>query len=408
MKKIFPILAVVLALACAAGGFFLGRQTGRSKAFENESGSVATAKQEDFLAAMAAGLKNRQSTADETDTSEMSKEELSAHFKDLIKLETDKIGKYEGAEFEDKTFNALVKTYFQALNMQLKATDNYKHESLFNGLWQGGYTVRCGVISELYENYDLGLTSEEAESFIQEVTPEMYYSYELVNSSDSEEIEEVDEKEAKAPLKPYVIPAKDLEYVEYGGEIQINKYTGGGGNVIIPSSIDGVKVTRIGKEAFRGCESLTGLSIPGSIKYIGEYAFNRAMTDDCGGILILPSSIEKIEFQAFSYNDFAGVVVKCSCEISFNFMSSLEYVIVDKSATPILDDAFRYTSSDNLKTIIIPDNGTTLKGNKVFEDAQNATVYTPANSPAARYAASNFVAVNSKDFEKMYKEYISD
>ncbi len=403
MKKSLPIIAVILALAFGVAGFFLGRNTKPMNGSENIHEKASKASQEEFLTAMAAGLKSRFS--DDTDTSNMSKEEISAYYKKLIKFETDKIGKYEGVKFEDETFNSLVKSYFDALNLQLLATDNYKHESLYNGLWSGGFSSRCGIITELYENYGLDLTSEEAEFYSLEVKPVQNYTYEIVDNYTDDETEK---EKTKAPLEPYVIPVKDLEYVEYGNEIQINKYTGGGGNVIIPSSIDGVKVTRIGKEAFKNCKSITGLSIPNGITSIGERAFNNAMVENCGGTLVIPSSVVNIDYGAFQDNDFSGVIVKCSCEIDFNFMHSLEYVVVDKKATPILDDAFAYTSSDKLKTIIIPDNGTTLKGDNVFEDAQNATVYTPANSPAARYAASNFVAVNSKDFEKMYKEYISD
>lgn len=48
----------------------------------------------------------------------------------------------------------------------------------------------------------------------------------------------------------------------------LKKYTGPGGDVVIP---DGV--TRIGKEAFKECENLTGIVIPDSVTSIGREAF---------------------------------------------------------------------------------------------------------------------------------------
>ncbi len=59
--------------------------------------------------------------------------------------------------------------------------------------------------------------------------------------------------------------------------VEITKYTGSGGDLIIPSTtiIDGVEytVTRIGKESFKDCGSLTSAVIPNSVTKIGEWAF---------------------------------------------------------------------------------------------------------------------------------------
>ena len=66
----------------------------------------------------------------------------------------------------------------------------------------------------------------------------------------------------------------DMEYsILDDGTIEITKYNGKGGNVVIPSSIEGKKVTSIGKNAFRGCKKLTTIIIPDSVKNINENAF---------------------------------------------------------------------------------------------------------------------------------------
>lgn len=51
-------------------------------------------------------------------------------------------------------------------------------------------------------------------------------------------------------------------------------YTGEGGDVVIPSEIDGNKVTVIGEYAFCGCDSLRSISIPNSVTSIESYTFS--------------------------------------------------------------------------------------------------------------------------------------
>ena len=48
----------------------------------------------------------------------------------------------------------------------------------------------------------------------------------------------------------------------------LTKYTGSGGDVIIPEG-----VTKIGNSAFYGCANLTSVTIPGSVKEIDKRVF---------------------------------------------------------------------------------------------------------------------------------------
>lgn len=60
-------------------------------------------------------------------------------------------------------------------------------------------------------------------------------------------------------------------------DINYNSYSG---KVVIPSSVIGANVNRIGDRAFYNCSDLTSVTIPKSVTSIGNYAFS-----DCPKLL---------------------------------------------------------------------------------------------------------------------------
>ena len=71
---------------------------------------------------------------------------------------------------------------------------------------------------------------------------------------------------------PAVVHAQ-FEYTADNGTITITGYTGPGGAVTIPDTIDGLPVTSIGEWAFSCCNGLTSVTIPNSVTSIGDAAF---------------------------------------------------------------------------------------------------------------------------------------
>ncbi|HMM06399.1 MAG TPA: leucine-rich repeat protein [Clostridiales bacterium] len=67
--------------------------------------------------------------------------------------------------------------------------------------------------------------------------------------------------------------AGDYEYAALDGTAAIIGYQGEGGNVTIPSVLDGIPVTKISSFAFADCDNITALTIPDGITSIGECAF---------------------------------------------------------------------------------------------------------------------------------------
>jgi len=78
------------------------------------------------------------------------------------------------------------------------------------------------------------------------------------------------------PLLLLTLPAAvqaQFTYTTNNGAITITGYTGPGGAVTIPSTINGLPVTGIGDSAFEGCTSLISVTVPRSVTSIGNYAF---------------------------------------------------------------------------------------------------------------------------------------
>ena len=85
-------------------------------------------------------------------------------------------------------------------------------------------------------------------------------------------------------------------YTSNGSNLTIVEYTGSGGAITIPDSIDGISVNSIGASAFEG-KAITSVIIPNSVISIGQAAFR-----DCTGLtsLTIGTGVTDIENSAFA------------------------------------------------------------------------------------------------------------
>ncbi|MGA2555618.1 MAG: leucine-rich repeat domain-containing protein [Verrucomicrobiota bacterium] len=148
-------------------------------------------------------------------------------------------------------------------------------------------------------------------------------------------------------------PPVPYRYTTNNGTILINRYTGSGGEVVIPTTISflpvtgiadrafystGVinvtiadTVTNIGDGAFFDCESLTNIAIGANVASIGDWAF-----ENCTGLgsVTIPNSVTNIGISAF---------VICVSLIAINvdaqnaFYSSLNGVLFDKAQSTLVE-----------------------------------------------------------------------
>ena len=155
------------------------------------------------------------------------------------------------------------------------------------------------------------------------------------------------------------------------------------GNVVIPSSVTNgntkYSVTSIGGSAFRGCSSLTSVTIPNSVTSIGDNAFHY-----CSGLtsVTIPNSVTSIGEGAFDgCNGLTSITIPNGVtsigDDAFYNCSGLTSVTIPNGVTSIGDEAFAYCRG--LTSVTIP-NGVTEIGEYAFYNCSGLTSITIPNS----------------------------
>ena len=164
---------------------------------------------------------------------------------------------------------------------------------------------------------------------------------------------------------------EDFEYSVDGDTVTITEYKGKGGDVVIPSEIDGKKVTAIGEFAFEGSD-LTSVTIPDTVTSIGWEAFRY-----CGSLksVTIPDSVTDFGWEAFKgCSSLKSVTlpdsVKTISTEMFMDCDILESVTVSDSVTTIENEAFAGCGS--LKSVTIG-KGVTELAVDAFSECSNLT-----------------------------------
>jgi len=171
--------------------------------------------------------------------------------------------------------------------------------------------------------------------------------------------------------------AKDFEYYENSNSITITKYKGAGGNVTIPSKINGKPVTSLndwGTGAFENCTSVTSVTIPNSVTDIGG-AFENCINLTS---VIIGSSVTNMTNAFLGCRSLTSVTIPNSVTIigvgTFENCTSLTNVTIPNSVTYIADSTFRNCIS--LTSITIPNGVTNIEGYWAFDGCTSLTSVT--------------------------------
>ena len=116
------------------------------------------------------------------------------------------------------------------------------------------------------------------------------------------------------------------------------------GKVSIPETLNYVKVTHIGREAFMNCDGLTSVTIPKGVTHIGRAAFRN-----CGGLtsVTIPEGVTSIEGDAFhSCRELKSVTIPHSVRVieggTFWGCGRLKTVTIPEKVASIGDAVFSY------------------------------------------------------------------
>ena len=100
----------------------------------------------------------------------------------------------------------------------------------------------------------------------------------------------------------------DFQYVIENGAAVITGYVGLGREVMIPATLEQVPVVGISDRAFENQKTITSVTLPNGIRYVGWFAFSGCVKLQS---VYLPSSLSVIEYGAF-LNCPADMVVFCT------------------------------------------------------------------------------------------------
>lgn len=168
-----------------------------------------------------------------------------------------------------------------------------------------------------------------------------------------------------------------FEYKVLNGTAEITAYNGSATELTIPSELGGCEVTSIGKNAFKNNTSIKNLTIPDSVKKIGDSAFSMCKLTS----LTLGDGVTTIELQAFMGCPLTSITFGNNLRV----IGDKTFVACKLTNIAIPDGVIRigmnaFQNCANLASVTIPDSVTSIGGSafnktKLYADQKDSVVY---------------------------------
>ena len=221
----------------------------------------------------------------------------------------------------------------------------FQHEDPY-----GGYTMHYG-----YFHFDF---SENSQTFPGEKGYLLGWAYE------SEPNKPIIAEPLNSLSEAAASPVSDFTYEILEGQVTITAYTGSDEHVVIPSEIEGLPVTELGRRAFRENMQVKSFVLPDSLKKIGDQCFMLCKNLET---IEIPAQVEKINNFAF-----AGCL-------------RLSRVTLPASVTEIGTFVFNYCPE--LTEISVSENNPNYSSRDgvLFDKEQTTLIRYPSNRAAVEY-----------------------
>lgn len=192
------------------------------------------------------------------------------------------------------------------------------------------------------------------------------------------------------PLLLFGLPAMaqaQFNCTTNSGTITITGYTGLGGDVTVPSTINGLAVTTIGNRAFSYCASLLNVRLPDSITNISDMAFYW-----CGNLtnVTMGSGLSSIGGSAFAYCRLTSITIPNSVaslgSCAFEYCDNLTAVNIPSTVTNIGASPFAGCSSLHAITVDTLNSFYTGVDGVLFNKSLTSIIQYPARKDGSQYA----------------------
>jgi len=169
-------------------------------------------------------------------------------------------------------------------------------------------------------------------------------------------------------------PEEDFFVVDSGnGEYELIEYMGDDEIVVLPDTVGGYPITRIGSYVFANNETLKGIRLSDSVTIVDEFAFPFCTSLE---VVICGNNVTTIGASAFQ---------KCG---------ALHTIVLNNGLISLGNLTF--SDCDSLTTLEIPDSVTEIDGMLCFGSEDNITIVAAAGSAAEAYANEAGVAFKAK------------
>ena len=221
------------------------------------------------------------------------------------------------------------------------------------------------------------------------------------------------------PAVPARVPLKNTTYVaqwENGAMLRHRVISGGkeveilglekpySGELTIPSKIDGLPVTSIAANAFKGYKGITSVTLPSTLTSIGESAF-----EGCTGLtsVTIPAKVKMIPYKAFyGCKGLTSVTISKGVQKimgrAFENCTGLTSLTIPSGVTTL--GGYTFSGCTGVKTLSVPSTITSVAETS-FNKVKPSTLTAPKIMGGMNTSALTKVTVASGTTEVVYKAF---